>query len=92
MKNLYFKCQTAKKLIKKHNGKFITFVFVKRTDGKMRVMNCKVCSDQKDDNKLFLVSELKGLRSIPQDRILEIRANGRIYRPKDNSYQSMAVN
>lgn len=69
------------------DGKFFTVKFTKRTDGKVRVMNCRVRPpvtggpgmpydpSQKD---LLVVWDLhkRAYRQIPADAVLELRAHG----------------
>ena len=82
----------AKDLIKSTKGKFFTVVFIKRTNGQLRVMNCRtgVTKYLKGGSKGFNDSDhnlvtvfdtvAKAYRSIPLDAIVEIRFGGKIYK------------
>jgi hypothetical protein len=70
------------------DGKFFSVKFRKRTDGTMRVMNCRVRPPVTDgpglpydpaQHDLLVVWDLhkRAWRQIPADNVIELRAHGR---------------
>lgn len=75
--------------IRKSCGKIMTVKFIKRTDGKVRVMNCRTevkkrlrggDSKIRPCHRLIAVYDLKskGYRSIPEEGVFEVRIGGQI--------------
>jgi hypothetical protein len=74
-------------LEKVRDGRFFTVKFVKRTDGSVRVMNCRVRPPVTDGpgmaydpsaHDLLVVWEMRkgAWRQIPADNVIELRAHG----------------
>lgn len=85
------KIQTVAKIIKEQEGKAVTVVFIKRTTGEKRVMNCRLGVKKhlkggelkynpKDYDLLTTFDLVKGdYRCISLDSVLELKAAGITY-------------
>lgn len=77
--------------IRESHGKIMTVLFVKRSDGSIRTMNCRTEvkkhlkggeSTIRPHHRLISVYDLqsKAYRSIPEEGVFEVRIRGKAYR------------
>lgn len=88
--------QSLRNLLNRNQSRFFCAIFIKRTTGTRRVMNCQIPKDIENarfkidlkKKDLFPVIDTKeqSIKVIPLDTLLEVRMEGRIYqfnRPQD---------